>query len=280
MNTVARHSTGPEKASACSARFDPGNPRRAFTLIELLVVIAIIAVLAALLLPVLSQAKARARTIDCVDHLRQLQLAWHMYAHDNDNTLVANNFVYSVNMGSSNQPIPGPDKDSWCHSVAPLDPNPISSTNSLLFDYVRSSSVYHCSADDSTVTGKPGLLRNRSYNMSNCINMEQVDHFTKETEIRVPTKLFVFIDTSADAITDPTFGVVPLGDFFQNYWLDIPSDRHNTRSCNLTFADGHVETWKWKGPKTGRIAGSPSNSDDDLDDLRRVQDCIKGAGGN
>ena len=58
--------------------------RRAFTLIELLVVSAIIAILAALLFPSLSKAKVKARQISCLNQIRQLQLCWHMYAHDND----------------------------------------------------------------------------------------------------------------------------------------------------------------------------------------------------
>ena len=67
---------------------------RAFTLIELLIAIAIIAILAALLFPIVAQARERARQTGCLSNMRQLSAGLRMYAEDWDEILVpAANYV-------------------------------------------------------------------------------------------------------------------------------------------------------------------------------------------
>ena len=266
----------------CRSATRPSPPKcfAGFTLVELLVVIAIIAILAAMLLPVLGKAKQRANSIYCLNNLKQLQLCWHMYYHDNDDVLVPNNFVYSVTMGSTNSPTLGEDDMTWCRGIAPLDTNMITAAASLLFVYNQNAAIYHCPSDQSTVDGFPGTLRKRSFNMNNSANCANDDHFRRYAEIKSPTQLFVFIDTDENDIWDSTFGIIPQNNpFWSNYWLDVPADRH-LRGGNLTFADGHGEHWKWRTAKNVLTLGSPAYNNDDLQDLRRLQQCIKGAGGN
>lgn len=86
MKIKVKKSRGHEITEVVKAR------ERAFTLIELLVVIAIIAILAAVLLPVLQQAKVRGQTATCIDNQKQLATAWLMYAQDNNDACIGNNW--------------------------------------------------------------------------------------------------------------------------------------------------------------------------------------------
>jgi prepilin-type N-terminal cleavage/methylation domain-containing protein/prepilin-type processing-associated H-X9-DG protein len=268
------------RADVRSSEGRDGMPCSAFTLLELLVVVAIIAILASLLLPALSRARSQALSIACVNHLKQLQLCWHLYAHDNNDTLPPNNYVYNVDTGG-----PLLLSLSWCLGNTRLDTTTSNVEHGLLFPYNRSPAIYHCPADKSTVETATGVklakLRTRSYNMSLSVNgvptLDGMSSFAKLTEINGPgpSELFVFLDVHEDGIVDSLFGIPWPGSGYPDEWWDLPANRHN-QGCNLSFADGHVEHWKWTAPKIFTDVPQPVG-DDELKDYRRVQARVKPA---
>jgi prepilin-type processing-associated H-X9-DG protein len=214
-----------------------------------------------LLLPALSKAKDRARNINCLSNLKQLELCCHLYLTENNDFLPPNNFVYDI---TSDQPIPGNTGPSWCTNLAPFDADPAGIQGGMLFQYNTSLGIYHCPADPSNIETHDGTVlsqpRLRSYNLSQSINglsyagqiSTFVPHYSRFTEIRKPSPagLFVFIDVHEDEIMDTQFGI-PVqadGNWYQGYWWDVPANRHS-QGCNFSFADGHVEHWKWEVPK-------------------------------
>lgn len=255
-----------------------------FTLIELLVVIAIIAILASLLLPALSRAKDRAQTTSCLSNLKQLQTCWQIYPMDNEDFLVPNNSVVAI-------PTSGGSVASgaaWCLGSARTDTTTTNIESGLLFPYNRSAKIYRCPSDRSTIEDAAGNvlteLRTRSYNMSQSVNgypeydavmRDYIPSFKKFTQIRNPNNsgCLVFIDEHPDTMYDSLFGMPT--DFYDGTrtWWDLPANRHD-QGCNLSFADGHVEHWKWVVPKTFRnwVQAVPA---EELPDFNRVKECLR-----
>jgi prepilin-type N-terminal cleavage/methylation domain-containing protein len=81
--------------------------KRGFTLIELLVVIAIIAILMAILMPALKRAREQGKRAACLNNLRQLTMAWIMYAGDNNDRIINGEEDGSSSPGACSTPTGG-----------------------------------------------------------------------------------------------------------------------------------------------------------------------------
>jgi prepilin-type N-terminal cleavage/methylation domain-containing protein/prepilin-type processing-associated H-X9-DG protein len=237
------------------------SARRAFTLIELLVVIAIIAILMAILMPALQRAREGGKRAACLSNLKQITLAWNMYADENGDKLVngatgctdVSNGTWASGIASHANELAWIntfDNRTWDVQIQGI-------RTGALWPYLPNEKIYRCP------TGRRGQALTYSIMFSmNGVgydwSREEKGVFVKKrTEIRpnVAQRL-VLIDEGF--MTSDSYAVW----YKTETWFDNPPVRHGD-GVTVSFADGHVEHWRWKGTDTIKHARDYENKDPD-----------------
>jgi len=223
--------------------------------------------------------RERAKRSVCLSNLKQLTLAWIMYADDNNDKLVNGdpeeygNFANQTGDYAPGRPHyrerPWVLRDWQSGSTEPKGKNPIE--QGALFPYCKDVKLYKCPVSP------PNPFR--SYSMVDAMNCKGWDSkmvmLKKRSQIDRPTERFVFVDDGGSAAT--LGGWTCYAD--RDEWWDPPPIRHNL-GTNFSFADGHNEYWKWKDPRTvafGKTGQAFSGPQPGNVDIRRTQVAAWGA---